>query len=258
MLVILFFFGLCFGSFFLVVIDRLSRGESIVVGRSHCDFCRHTLSWFDLLPVLSFLSTQARCRYCHRRLSYKYPVIEILSGLLFIFTWLGLPLVSPTLSLTTYIIVLIANAVLFVIFFSDFFYGIIPFPVVLAGLVDAAFLLVVVLHGNYLQSVVSALGAFLFFLLLYVVTRGRGIGFGDVVYALLMGFLLGFPKIIVGMYVAFLTGAVVSLILVLLGRKKLAGSTISFGPFLVIGTLAGLYYGDVLYRFFLGILHLGV
>lgn len=81
-------------------------------------------------------------------------------------------------------------------------------------------------------------------------------GFGDVVFAFFMGFLLGFPVVLVALYLAFLTGAGVSLILVLLGRKKLSGSTIAFGPFLVIGAALGMYYGDALYRILLSILHI--
>jgi prepilin signal peptidase PulO-like enzyme (type II secretory pathway) len=87
---------------------------------------------------------------------------------------------------------------------------------------------------------------FLFFLLLFILTKGRGLGFGDVVYVFLMGLLLGFPKIILGLYIAFLSGAVISLILVIQRRKNLKGGTITFGPFLVGGTIISMLWGNTI------------
>jgi prepilin signal peptidase PulO-like enzyme (type II secretory pathway) len=107
-------------------------------------------------------------------------------------------------------------------------------------------------HGflivNYLFS---ASGAFLFFLLLFLFTKGKGMGFGDVKFAFLMGLILGFPKIIVSLYVAFLTGAIVGCILIIWRKKRMSGSSIPFGPFLVVGTLIAIFYGEILFKGFL-------
>ena len=99
-----------------------------------------------------------------------------------------------------------------------------------------------VIGSNYLK----VLAVFALFLSLFLITKGKGLGFGDVVYAFMMGLVLGYPNIIVGLYVAFLTGAIVSLILVWTGKKKMRGDSIPFGPFLAAGTIIGLFYGEFL------------
>jgi leader peptidase (prepilin peptidase) / N-methyltransferase len=106
------------------------------------------------------------------------------------------------------------------------------------------------IQTNILSGVLSAIGAGGFFFFLFAVTRGRGMGFGDVIYALLMGFTLGFPGVIVGLYIAFVTGAIVSILLVFLKRKKFRGGTIPFGPFLVFGTFVSLFWGTQITNLF--------
>lgn len=256
MIAVLFLLGLSFGSFLLVVVDRLRTHESFVKGRSHCDFCKHTLAWYDLIPVVSFCLTGGTCRYCKRRLSFAYPLTELLCGLLFIVTFVLLPPVNASVMSALLILLLLVNMSLFVIFFSDLFHGTIPFAVVAVATIAALVYILLTNIAAVPEHVISGCIAFLFFLLLFFVTRGRGIGFGDVVYGFFMGFFLGFPGIIVGLYLAFLTGAAVSLILVLAGKKKLTGSTISFGPFLVVGTFIAFYFGNELYRLMLAALHL--
>jgi leader peptidase (prepilin peptidase)/N-methyltransferase len=102
------------------------------------------------------------------------------------------------------------------------------------------------LHFNIFSVVLSAVCASGFFLILFLATKGRGMGFGDVVYAFLMGFILGYPRVILGLYLAFVTGAIVSLFLVILKKKKFQGGTIPFGPFLVFGTFVSLLWGSTI------------
>jgi leader peptidase (prepilin peptidase) / N-methyltransferase len=129
------------------------------------------------------------------------------------------------------------------IFFIDLKHGIIPFSLVLSGVL-VTFLYLILNNLYFIPNILSAFGAFLFFLLLFLVTRGRGMGFGDVVYVFFMGLLLGFPQIVVGLYLAFVSGAVISLLLVWLRLKKLKGGIIPFGPFLVFGTIVALFLGN--------------
>jgi len=260
---LVFIFGTAIGSFLGVVVDRLASKESILKGRSHCDHCRHTLGALDLVPVLSFFILKQKCRYCHKKLSWFYPVIEITTGITFLIASVAIfqnqYFLFEQLNykiLLFYYFALIGS--LIVILFADFKYGIIPFKVVLfAFLVTLMWeitlpylgfsLLAVQLLGlqtNILSIVLSALGAGGFFFLIFFVTKGRGMGFGDVVYAFLMGLILGFPLIIAGLYIAFVTGAVVALLLVFLKKKKFRGGTIPFGPFLVVGTIVSLLYGN--------------
>src|SRR3989344_4261908 len=140
-------------------------------------------------------------------------------------------------------------SVLIVIFFADLKYGLIPFVVIFPAIILS--FLYFILNTQYLipNHLYAALGASVFFLLIFLITRGRGMGFGDVVLAFFMGLLLGFPNIIVSLYVAFLTGTIISLILILGGKKKFFGSTIPFGPFLILGTYISLFWGDMIVAF---------
>jgi prepilin signal peptidase PulO-like enzyme (type II secretory pathway) len=245
-----FFIGIFIGSFLNVLVDRIPRNESFINSRSHCEHCRRTLAWNDLIPVISYVLLGGKCRYCHKHIGYYYPSVELLTGLLFVLT--AVYLVPDIRTLASYD----AQSLLFsgyfffvvssliVIVFTDVKYGIIPFKIVLAILI--ATLLYLVYSPFLVNHLITAVGAFGLFLLLFLITKGRGLGFGDVVYALMMGLVLGYPKIIVGLYVAFLTGAIVSLILVWTGKKKMKGGSIPFGPFLVTGTILGMFYGDIL------------
>lgn len=255
---LLFFLGLFLGSFLLVVIDRLPQKKSVLRGRSHCEFCGHTLSAFDLFPVVSYLLLRGKCRYCHHTLSLRYPVYELITGLLYALTPFLLAIDMNALFTYQTILLLLFTlytiSVLLLVFAIDLKMGIIPFVIVLpASVITILYLLVlspVSIPGNILTACVSA-G---FFLFIHLLTRGRGMGFGDVVLAGYFGLLLGFPLIVPALYTAFLTGAGVSLILILSGRKKLKGSTIPFGPFLVLGAYISYFFGDALFTVFFKIM----
>lgn len=244
--IFIFLYGLIIGSFLNVIIDRIPKGQSIVYPPSHCEHCRHRLAWYDLIPVLSFLMLKGRCRYCQKSIGIYYPFIELLTGLLFVLTYI--------FSINTNIIyifyLLIMLSVFIVIFFTDYKYGIIPFSVTALGGITAFFYLITSFPlPVILIHFLSAIGAFLFFLFLFLITKGKGMGFGDVVLVLLMGLFLGFPEIIIALYLAFVLGAIISLILIVLGHKKIRHDTIPFGPFLVAGTFITLFWGKYFLNF---------
>ncbi len=252
-LLIIYFFilimGLFFGSFLNVIIDRLPRGESFISGRSHCESCGHTLSSRDLIPILSFVLLKGRCRYCRTSLSLQYLTLEVLTATTFLLTFVMLPGVSPFTLIYHFIIA----SILILIFFIDLKHGIIPFAIIIPGIVIVGvYLALTAIPSVILIHFVSALASALFFLLLFLGTKGRGMGFGDVVYAFFMGLVLGFPNIVLGLYIAFLTGAGISLILIILKRKRLKNSTIPFGPFLVLGTFVAILWGNTIINYFLG------
>ncbi len=237
----IFILGLVVGSFLNVVIYRLPKRESIVFPPSHCPHCRHKLAWYDLIPVVSYISLFGKCRYCKDNISYMYPLVELLTGLLF------LSIYSSFMSMGIVVLLyyLLMLPIFFTIFFTDLKYGIIPFQLVLAGSVITSFYLLYTFSPYILLShLLSAFAAFAAFLFLFLITKGRGMGFGDVVLVFLMGLFLGSPDIAFALYIAFLTGAVTSLILILIGSKRLRHDTIPFGPFLAIGTFISLFYGD--------------
>lgn len=252
MLFLVFLFGLFIGSFLNVLIDRVPKEESVVLGRSYCDSCKKKLRWFDLIPVLSFIFLGGKCRYCHSPLSSYYPLVEIITGFMFVLVFIFLSngiknyelRIMNVIDLIYYCFIISS---LIVVFFTDLKYGIIPdkilYPAILISLVY------IILNTKYLilSHLLSAVGAFLFFLLLYLITRGKGMGFGDIKLSFLMGFILGLPAIIFALYIAFLTGAIVGVILVLWGKKKLKGA-IPFGPFLVLGTILSIFLEETLIK----------
>lgn len=222
----LFILGLLVGSFVNVLIDRLPRGENVFWGRSRCDYCKKTLRWYELIPVFSFVIQKGRCSRCRKKLSIQYPLVELVTAIVFV-------LLYPH-QISFYFLFIS----LFVIFVADCKYQIIPDSmVVLAGV--GTILYLIDRHATvqvWLAQTLTGLVCFAVFYCIWLVTRGKGLGFGDVKFAPLMGMLLGFPGAVMAFYVAFLTGALVGVIL-MIGRKKTWKSKIAFGPFLVFGTV---------------------
>ncbi len=245
-----FILGLAVGSFLNVLIDRLPNDESPFKGRSYCDKCRKKLVWFDMIPILSFFLLRGKCRLCHSSISVYYPIVELITAVLFISAVYLLPQISIGYQVLTikymidalYYWFIVSS--LIVIFFTDLKYGIIPDKIVYPA-IAISFLYLIFLHSNILISnIVSSIGVFLFFLFLYFITKGRGMGLGDVKLVFFLGLLLGFPKIIIALYIAFLTGAVAGLILIMWKKKRLKIATIPFGPFLALGTFLSYFLSE--------------
>ncbi len=243
-LAFIFITGIVFGSFLNVLIYRLPHNLPLT-GRSFCPKCKKKISWQDNIPLLSFVLLGGKCRSCRSPISWQYPLVELATGVLFVLTVIFLA--KDNLSSIIYHLSILS--VLIVVFFTDLKYGIIPDKITYPAIIIS--LIYIILNTQYLilNTSLSALGAAVFLAFLHLITRGRGMGLGDVKLAFLMGLLLGFPKIIVAFYLAFLTGAAVSLILVLIGKKKF-GQTIPFGPFLVAGTLIAMFLGELIIKQF--------
>jgi prepilin signal peptidase PulO-like enzyme (type II secretory pathway) len=250
----LFLFGISAGSFLNVLIDRLSRGEPWISGRSHCDFCKHTLSWYDLIPLFSFYQLKGKCRYCHKKLPFQYPLSEFITGSTFVLTFIGVTRTNG--SIPFLIFWLITLSCYIVIIGADLKYHIIPDEMLVVLLITT------LLYGigsptawNWFDHIRAAVVCLLFFLSLVVLTKGKGMGFGDVKYVFYLGLILGSIKSIVALYIAFLTGSVISLILIL-GRRKTMKSTVPFGPFLVVATFISAIYGESIWNIALRLLGL--
>lgn len=248
-LVFLFILGTCVGSFLNVLADRLPNNKNPFKGRSYCDHCKKTLKWYDMIPLLSFFLLKVRCRYCKVKLSFYYPFIEVVTGAMFVCIYLlvihQIPQINSQLSAISFLAyyLFIASS-LIVVFFADLKYGIIPDSIILVSVFVSLGYFLIFNPSLLLINLVSALGSFLFLLLLHIVTKGKGMGLGDVKFAVLMGLFLGFPNIIAAFYLAFLTGAIVGIILIIWKKKKLRTDTLPFGPFLVFGTLISLFWGE--------------
>ena len=225
-LVFLFILGIITGSFLNVLALRLPKGESIW-GRSRCDKCHKTLQWYDLVPLLSFVFSLGKCRYCKTPISPSYFFIELATGLLFV--WFDR------------ILDLIILGALIVIFIADLKYMTVPDIVAWPAMA----LVIVLYPENWLGALLAA-G---FFALFVLVSRETWMGWGDVEIAFIMGFMLGFPEVIFALTLAFWLGAIVGVILIIKNKKNLK-SAIPFGPFLIIATILTLKLGFPLDFFF--------
>lgn len=234
----LFIFGLFIGSFLNVLIERLSKEESIG-GRSHCDFCKHTLAPADLVPVFSYLFLRGKCRYCRKKLSPQYPLVEILTGIIFVLSWTY----SPFVTIPLLILTIALSCVLEVIVIADLKYQIIPdeMQIVLVVIGLAMFTLQGVAPSAVLVRIAEGALIMTPILFLYLITKGKGMGFGDVKLAFGIGILLGTYKGALALYIAFLTGAVVGVCLLATTKSKMK-SKIAFGPFLVVGIVALFFF----------------
>ena len=200
--VIVFLFGLAVGSFLNVVIDRVPAGKSIN-GRSQCDGCGRVLKWFELIPVVSLLVQKRRSACCQTPLSYQYPLVEMACGVLFVLTYqrFGLtdlwlfPLLAGLLSL-------------FVIDLKTMYLpDRIVFPLIALALVRLGISSLSNLGQlGYLWTLFGSLGIALFFLAIIFLTKGRGMGGGDVKLGFLLGLLVGWPSLMVALYLSFVIG----------------------------------------------------
>ena len=234
-----FLIGLIIGSFVNVLIDRLPSGKFFSKPRSYCESCKKTLQWYDLFPILSYILLRGKCRYCKKPIPYRLPIVELLTGVGFVLIYILTP-VDQLISLPFYLLLF---SLFVAIFFIDAMHQIIPDVLLLCiGVIT------VVLHVfagvEILPYIATGVASTLFFLALFLGTKGRGMGFGDVKFAFVIGLLLGFPGTLVAFYVAFVVGAIVSIGLILSKKKKLKGSKIAFGPFMIVGMVIALLYAD--------------
>jgi len=246
MVLLLFVVGLFLGSFLGVLVDRLPRNETVIKGRSRCEFCRKELKALDLIPVLSFISTKGKCRYCKRQLPYFYPAIEISTGILFALIYIFL-MPNQVINLLYYLVIISG---LIVIFFMDLKYGVILDKILLPLTIIIAAYLLIFNPQSLVINLACGILAFLFFLVIssvFKLIRGKdGMGGGDIELSFVLGLFLGFPNIVLCLYLAFLTAAVVGIILILWKKKNFQNTTLPLGPFLILGTLVCLFWGNLI------------
>lgn len=263
LLFFVFLFGLSIGSFLNVVIYRSLHGLSPTKGRSFCDHCKRQLKWFENIPLFSFLALRGQCRTCHKKIPWSYPLVEFTTGLLFLW-WASLgvaffKLTQEPLQVLQPAFWLVIGILLVIVFFTDLLHYIIPdYTVGLLTVLTLAYRFVLVTVGimrpvDFGLAIISSLVASSLFFLLFLATKGKGIGFGDVKFAIPMGLLLGFPKVIVGFFMSFLVGGIVGIVLLILGKKKF-GQMVPFGPFLIVGLIIALVWGNHIWDWYVGLL----
>lgn len=226
--IMVFVLGTCVGSFINMLVYRTAVRYGLlrrktprndVGGRSFCDYCGRQLRWYENIPVVSWVIQKGKTRCCRNPLPWEYPIVELGVGIIFMIIGMRIELI-------------IAMLLVFSVVF-DLKYMILP---------DFSTYTLIVIGVIFFHNWLSGLGAGLFILGLYLITKGKGMGFGDVKLALFMGLFLGYPNILVAFYVAFILGAMVGIILIIFKIIK-RQQPIPFGPFLVFGTAVSYVWG---------------
>ncbi|MGQ9678173.1 MAG: prepilin peptidase [bacterium] len=254
-----FILGLVFGSFFNVCIWRIPRGKSIIYPPSHCPRCGKQIHFFDNIPIISYLILRGKCRDCGQVISIRYPLVELLSGVLFLLAFIHFGFnwsVLRPLVFIGFLIVLagidIDHKILpFTISFTGLILGVIsaPFPVFNFGITRA-------LWGGVIGIgfVLFAYGLWRFVLARPFrrmgVEKSEGMGWGDLPFAAMIGVFIGPKAIAVALTCAVLSGVIVGVMARALGKIK-AGAEVPFGPFLALGGLVGLFWGELLFDLYL-------
>lgn len=287
-----FVIGACIGSFINALNYRYIKGRSML-GRSECPRCGHKLTPVELIPIISYLLQSGKCKKCKKTISPRYPLVESVTASAFLFVgaffWPSLQSLDVFVTVPKLLFFLFSVSALIAIAAADISWGIIPdfivFPSIALTVVyriyevafrdlRAYFALqhdagigkyLLPPYSDYFTNIVKAdlylllwalligLGIAGFFYLLIYFTRGRAMGLGDVKLGFLLGLLVGWPAGLVSVFLAFLTGALASVMLILVHKKRFGG-TVPFGPFLSLGAFLGLFYGQQLIDYYLRVM----
>lgn len=242
--ILIFTFGLCIGSFLNVVILRVPAGESIVTGPSHCPRCGRKLKWYELFPLFSFLALRGRCSGCGERISPQYPIVEAANGLLWLFLFWQLGIGGYALLVSLLASVLLALSVI------DARTGEIPLGLNAAVLVLAV-LATVLDRDNWLSHVSGLFTVSIPLWLVWLLTKGRGVGGGDIKLMAAAGLFLGWRNIVLSLFLACILATVIHLMLM---AAKKAGRRLAFGPYLSAAILLALLWGEGLITWYLSLL----
>lgn len=243
--IFIFFLGMIIGSFLNVCIYRIPRGESIVFPPSHCPHCQTRLKPWELVPVISWLWLRGRCHYCGEPVSWRYPAVELLTGLIFLLLFARQGLTWSLLGQ------LVLASFLLVLTMIDLEHCLLPDKLTISGLVVGFAFSALTPGVGWRSALVGLLAAGGSLLLLAVVSRG-GMGGGDIKLAAMIGAWLGWPQVILAVFLAFVVGGLAG-ILLLVTKIKSRKDLIPFGPFLAVGTFIAMLWGQGVVRWYLSL-----
>ncbi|MDD3174391.1 MAG: prepilin peptidase [Herbinix sp.] len=238
---LVFLYGIIIGSFLNVCILRIPAGESIITGRSHCDVCNTKIKWYDLIPIFSYLLLRGRCRNCKTKISFQYPMIEALNGILYVlvFCCKGVNFLS-----VIYCLVISALIVLSII---DLRTNTIPFGInifiFIMGLIR--------LSLDYRYYYIYLIGFFavsVFLYLIYLVTKGNGMGGGDIKLMAAAGLVLGWKLILLAFFLGCIYASMIHPLRMKFGKQ---GKVLAFGPYLSVGIITAILIGDGMINWYL-------
>lgn len=248
--------GACTGSFLNVAIYRLPRGESVVAPRSHCTRCERIIPWYDNIPVLSWILLRGRCRGCQEPFSIRYPIVEALTGVLLFVLWLQFGL-SPALAFAFYF-----ACSLLVVTYIDLDHRLILDKITLPGIAVGLLFALVVPPAEVRWAAVQSwaigtlVGGGILWLVAwaYELATGReGMGGGDIKLLAMIGAFLGWQGVLLSLLLASFIGSIVGFGW-MIARGADAKLAIPFGPFLSLGALVALLWGDSIIRWYISTL----
>lgn len=265
----LFILGTSIGSFLSVVVYRLhSNKKGIFLSRSICPHCNKQLKWNHLIPVFSWLFLKGKCAYCDKKISPKYLTFELITGFIFVITFLNFNFIqtipaSTDISILSYgidwlimeqlVFYLVMFTFLLGIFFYDFLYQEIPDSLSLTAVAIAIAGTLVLGTPTVFEMLIGGSALFLFFAAQFYLSGGKWIGGGDIRLGLLIGVLLGIKLGLLALMISYILGATISLILIAT-KKATKKSKIAFGPFLVSSTIIVVFYGNEILTWYFGLL----
>lgn len=222
MSILIFIFGLIIGSFLNVCIYRIPEGISIISPDSFCPHCRHQLSWLDNIPLFSYIFLRGRCRYCKEKISWQYPVVELVTGIIFLLFYIRFDF---SLDFTFFVSV---SSLLLVALFIDLRYMLLPDIVIIPCIVLSV--IYGILYGFPYNFISAGIFAIMFYLL-RILFRG-GLGTGDIELIAIFSLMLGFYNTLLVIIISSLIGTIYGLYLIKKGRAGMK-TKIPFGPFLI-------------------------
>ncbi|MEG1528242.1 MAG: prepilin peptidase [Clostridia bacterium] len=241
--------GACFGSFANVLIYRLPNNMSIVSPDSHCVSCNHPISWYDNLPIISYIILRGRCRYCKAKFSPRYMIVELLTAILFCLAlmWFGINYYT--------IIVCLALVTMLAIFFIDWEHQIIPDSLVIALLVcgiASMFFSNVVWWERLVGFAGCGLILFLIGLLTSKIAKKDALGFGDVKLVAVCGLLVGYKAGLLAIFMASVFAGIY-LLFIKIVKKQSIDKPFGFAPFLTLAFAICMFFGDIIVKWYFGL-----
>lgn len=243
--ILVFVFGLVFGSFFNVVGLRVPMKESLIQPPSHCTTCQRQLTPKDLIPILSYIVLGGKCRSCGQKISWIYPLMELLTGILFTFSYWQFGFSEE------FIVALLLISLLVIVVVSDIAYMLMPDKVLLCFLPLLVIGRMLAPLTPWWDSIVGAVFGFGILYSIAVVSRG-GIGGGDIKLFFLLGLVLGTINTLLTLFIAAFIGMVVGII-VLQVRQQGRKTPIPFGPSIALAAVIVYFYGNVIVQWYVGL-----
>ncbi|MFB3919108.1 MAG: A24 family peptidase [Candidatus Velamenicoccus archaeovorus] len=254
-MVFIFLFAVCIGSFLNVCIYRMGREESIITPASHCPSCKHLIRWYDNIPLVSYILLRGRCRDCRQPIPFRYFLIELLTGVLFLMLYHRFGLGVPFFVFAAFVCGLIVAT------FVDIDFRIIPDEISIGGIAVGLLASIIFPQIHHAATHLLGLGASLLGIVvgggtLWVlgligdfIFKKESMGGGDIKLLAMVGSFLGWQAALLALPLASLFGAVVGIII----KLKTKESMIAFGPYLALGALLCLFWMDRILAFLFGL-----